>query len=174
MPTCPQVKLTLVHHACRPSGKSEKPCVISKVQSATAIHREPIKIAAPSAESSDDELNDDDVGLTPSLLDAVPIVDGTPPVTPTKRKAQACKRSPAVTSADDDHEQPSDGDDDDEEDGASASDDDEADEDETQIADLALRAAPKAATSQKKRGNRSAARNGKPKKKSKTTKTARA
>ena len=96
MPICPQVKLTLVHYMYRPNGKSEKPYVISKVQSATAIYREPIKIAAPSAESSDDELNDDDLGLTPSLVDAVPIIDGTPPVTPTKRKAQVRKRSPPV------------------------------------------------------------------------------
>ena len=156
----------------RPNGKGEKPYVISKVQSATAIYREPIKIAAPSAESSDDELNDDDVGLTPSLLDAVPIIDGTPPATPTKRKAKARKRSPSVSSADDDYEQPSDGDGDDEED--NASDSDEIDEDDTQIEDLALHAAPMPPTSQKKRGNRSAARNGKPKKKNKTTKTAKA
>ena len=162
---------------CRPNGKGEKPYVISKVQSATAVYREPIKIAAPSAESSDDELSDDDVGLTPSLLDAAPIVDGTPPATPTKRKAKARKRSPSVASADDDYEQPSDGDDDDdEEDDASDSnvDDDEVDEDDKQIGDLASCAAPMPAMSQKKRGNRSAPRNGKPKKKSKTTKTAKA
>ena len=178
MPTYPQVKLTLVHYMYRPNGKGEKPYVISKVQSATAVCREPIKIAAPSAESSDDELNDDDVGLTPSLLDAVPIIDGTPPATPTKRKAKARKRSPSVTSVDDDYEQPSDGDDDDdEEDDASDSDvdDDEVEEeDDKSIGDLASHAAPMPATSQKKRGNRSAPRNAKPKKNRKTTKTAKA
>ena len=157
----------------RPNGKSEKPYVISKVQSATAIYREPIKIAAPSAESSDDELNDDDLGLTPSLIDAVPIIDGTPPVTPTKRKAQVRKRSPPVTLADDDYELPSDDDEDDEDDEEDgASDDDEADEDDTQIEDLALFATPMAATTAKKRGNRSAKSSGKQKKKSKTTKNA--